>query len=69
MFEGLVRQLIVGYLGRYIKDIHKEQLKITLWNGNILFRHTFSMLVLSYSEFLCLVYEVECTSILHFFFV
>lgn len=34
MFEGLVRQLIVGYLGRYIKDIHKEQLKITLWNGN-----------------------------------
>ncbi|KAK2965728.1 hypothetical protein RJ640_025454, partial [Escallonia rubra] len=33
MFEGLVRQLLLGYLGRYIKDIHKEQLKITLWNG------------------------------------
>ncbi|KAK1396810.1 putative Vacuolar protein sorting-associated protein [Heracleum sosnowskyi] len=35
MFEGLVRQLIVGYLGRYIKDIHKEQLKITLWNEEV----------------------------------
>lgn len=37
MFEGLVRQLILGYLGCYVKDIQKEQLKITLWNGNIPF--------------------------------
>ncbi|XAR69468.1 hypothetical protein NMG60_11001057, partial [Bertholletia excelsa] len=36
MFEGLVRQLLVGYLGRYIKDIQKEQLKITLWNEEVL---------------------------------
>ncbi|TXG57716.1 hypothetical protein EZV62_015545 [Acer yangbiense] len=36
MFEGLVRQLILGYLGRYVKDIQKEQLKITLWNGEVL---------------------------------
>ncbi|KAL8519790.1 hypothetical protein ACS0TY_010650 [Phlomoides rotata] len=36
MFEGLVRQLILGYLGRYIKDIQKEQLKITLWNEEVL---------------------------------
>ncbi|KAL6006541.1 hypothetical protein ACLOJK_032034 [Asimina triloba] len=35
MFEGLVRQLLVGYLGRYIKDIQKDQLKIGLWNGNV----------------------------------
>lgn len=35
MFEGLVRQLILGYLGQYIKDIQKEKLKITLWNGNL----------------------------------
>ncbi|KAK9079002.1 hypothetical protein SSX86_000671 [Deinandra increscens subsp. villosa] len=35
MFEGLVRQLILGYLGQYIKDIHKEQLKITLWNEEV----------------------------------
>lgn len=34
MFEGLVRQLLLGYLGRYIKDIQKEQLKITVWKGN-----------------------------------
>ncbi|XP_076885499.1 intermembrane lipid transfer protein VPS13-like [Bidens hawaiensis] len=36
MFEGLVRQLILGYLGQYIKDIHREQLKITLWNEEVL---------------------------------
>ncbi|KAK7315042.1 hypothetical protein VNO77_33574 [Canavalia gladiata] len=28
MFEGLVHQLLLGYLGRYFKDIQKEQLKI-----------------------------------------
>lgn len=32
MFEGLVRQLLAGYLGRYVKDL---QLKIGLWNGNL----------------------------------
>lgn len=37
MLEGLVRQLLLGYLGRYVKDIQKEQLKITLWNGNVFF--------------------------------
>ncbi|KAK9284292.1 hypothetical protein L1049_023462 [Liquidambar formosana] len=36
MFEGLVRHLLLGYLGRYVKDIPKEQLKITLWNENII---------------------------------
>lgn len=36
MFEGLVGQLLVGYLGRYVKDIQKEKLKITLWNEEIL---------------------------------
>ncbi|KAA8547313.1 hypothetical protein F0562_003823 [Nyssa sinensis] len=36
MFEGLVRQLLLGYLGQYIKDIQKEQLKITLWNEEVL---------------------------------
>lgn len=30
MFEGPVRQLLLGYLGKYIKDFHKKQLKITL---------------------------------------
>ncbi|GFP79369.1 putative vacuolar protein sorting-associated protein 13f [Phtheirospermum japonicum] len=39
MFEGLVRQLILGYLGRYIKDIQKEQLKITLWNEEVLMKN------------------------------
>ncbi|KAI7990467.1 putative vacuolar protein sorting-associated protein 13C [Camellia lanceoleosa] len=36
MFEGLVRQLLVGYLGQYIKDIQKEQLRISLWNEEVL---------------------------------
>ncbi|CAE6119186.1 unnamed protein product [Arabidopsis arenosa] len=39
MFEGIVQgvvQLLLGYLGRYIKDIKKDQLKITLWNGEVL---------------------------------
>ncbi|EXB26145.1 hypothetical protein L484_010462 [Morus notabilis] len=36
MFEGFVRQLILGYLGRYVKDIQSEQLKITLWNEEVL---------------------------------
>ncbi|KAJ0248608.1 Uncharacterized protein HA466_0156830 [Hirschfeldia incana] len=36
MFEGLVQKLLIGYLGRYIKDIQREQLKITLWNEEIL---------------------------------
>ncbi|KAJ9680062.1 hypothetical protein PVL29_019367 [Vitis rotundifolia] len=36
MFEGLVRQVLLGYIGRYIKDIQKEQLKITLWNEEVL---------------------------------
>jgi hypothetical protein len=34
MFEGLVHRVLVGYLGRYFKNIQKEQLKLSLWNGN-----------------------------------
>jgi len=36
MLEGYVQgfvNLLLGYLGRYIKDIQKDQLKISLWNG------------------------------------
>ncbi|XP_019155710.1 PREDICTED: putative vacuolar protein sorting-associated protein 13F [Ipomoea nil] len=36
MFEGLVWQLLLGYLGQYIRDIQTEQLKITLWNEEVL---------------------------------
>ncbi|KAJ0968144.1 hypothetical protein J5N97_025061 [Dioscorea zingiberensis] len=36
MFEGVVSQVLAGYLGRYIKCIQKEQLKIGIWNGEIL---------------------------------
>eukprot|EP01018_Ginkgo_biloba_P017830 Gb_28330 [translate_table: standard] len=36
MFEGLVHQLLVGYLGNYCKDIQKEQFRIGLWKGEVL---------------------------------
>ncbi|EFJ34124.1 hypothetical protein SELMODRAFT_439148 [Selaginella moellendorffii] len=33
MFEGWVFSLVAGYLGNYIKDIHREQFRIGLWSG------------------------------------
>ncbi|KAI0504558.1 hypothetical protein KFK09_015510 [Dendrobium nobile] len=36
MFEGVVSQVLAGYLGRYVKGIQKEQLKVGLWNEEIL---------------------------------
>ncbi|GAQ80498.1 Vacuolar protein sorting-associated protein [Klebsormidium nitens] len=33
MFEGFVYQLLAGYLGHYVKDIQREQLRIGLWSG------------------------------------
>nr|XP_011467498.1 PREDICTED: uncharacterized protein LOC101298156 [Fragaria vesca subsp. vesca] len=35
MFERLVTQVLHGYLGRYVKDFHKHQLKITIWNEEV----------------------------------
>jgi len=36
MFEGVVSQVLAGYLGRYVKGIQKDQLKIGIWNEEIL---------------------------------
>ncbi|XP_008812811.3 uncharacterized protein LOC103723626 isoform X2 [Phoenix dactylifera] len=36
MFEGVVSQVLAGYLGRYVKGIQKDQLKIGIWNEQIL---------------------------------
>ncbi|XP_074563233.1 LOW QUALITY PROTEIN: uncharacterized protein LOC141819877 [Curcuma longa] len=36
MFEGMVSQVLSGYLGRFVKDIQKDQLKIGIWNEEIL---------------------------------
>ncbi|BFG24048.1 hypothetical protein CerSpe_103220 [Prunus speciosa] len=33
MFEGVVNQVISGFLGRYFRDIQRHQLKFTLWEG------------------------------------
>ncbi|RZC69012.1 hypothetical protein C5167_032166 [Papaver somniferum] len=35
MFERWVQPLLLGYLGPYIKDFQREQLKIGLWNGRV----------------------------------
>ncbi|KAM5576980.1 hypothetical protein ABKV19_007694 [Rosa sericea] len=35
MFERIVTQLLHSYLGRYVKDFHKHQLKITIWNEEV----------------------------------
>ncbi|XBI38740.1 hypothetical protein VPH35_123675 [Triticum aestivum] len=35
MFEGVVSQVLAGLLGRYVKGIQKEQLKIGIWNEEI----------------------------------
>ncbi|PNT66537.1 hypothetical protein BRADI_3g13757v3 [Brachypodium distachyon] len=36
MFEGVVSQVLAGLLGRYVKGIQKEQLKIGIWNEEVL---------------------------------
>eukprot|EP00850_Spirogloea_muscicola_P020895 SM000230S07331 [mRNA] locus=s230:2545:20707:+ [translate_table: standard] len=36
MFEGLVHQLVAGYLGHYFSGVQKEQLRIGLWSGIVL---------------------------------
>ncbi|RWW73785.1 hypothetical protein BHE74_00018304 [Ensete ventricosum] len=33
MFEGVVSQVLAGYLGRFVKGIQKDQLKIGIWNA------------------------------------
>ncbi|GBG69822.1 hypothetical protein CBR_g4651 [Chara braunii] len=36
MFEGLVYQALVNYLGQYVKGIPREQLRVGLWSGVVL---------------------------------
>ncbi|KAK4595234.1 hypothetical protein RGQ29_013602 [Quercus rubra] len=35
MFEKVFRPLLLGYIGRYIKDIPIDQLKIDIWKGKV----------------------------------
>ncbi|XVE86346.1 hypothetical protein DITRI_Ditri18aG0027900 [Diplodiscus trichospermus] len=32
MLEGVVHQVLLGYLGRYVKNFSRDQVKVTLWN-------------------------------------
>lgn len=32
MLERVVHQVLLGYLGRYVKDFSRDQVKVTLWN-------------------------------------
>lgn len=36
MFEALFRPVLLGYIGRFVKNIQNEQVKIALWNGEVL---------------------------------
>ncbi|KAG8641506.1 hypothetical protein MANES_12G000066v8 [Manihot esculenta] len=35
MFEELLHRVLVGYLGRYVKNIQKDHLKLSLWNCRV----------------------------------
>lgn len=67
MFERLVRQLLLGYLGRYVKDIQKEQLKITLWNEEVLLENV--ELILEAFDYLQLPFALKQGNFLFFFFL
>lgn len=38
VFEGIVADLVVRYLGTYVRDLNKEQLKIGVFSGNLVLR-------------------------------
>lgn len=57
MFEGLVHQLLVGYLGNYVKDIHKDQFRIGLWKGEVLLENV--ELVLEAFDYLQLPFAIK----------
>lgn len=48
MFEGVVSQVLAGYLGRYVKGIQKDQLKIGIWNGKL---KNLTLLFLAFSSY------------------
>jgi len=39
MFESWVADLLSRYLGKYIKNINTEQLRISVWAGNVELDH------------------------------
>ncbi|KAF5196727.1 Vacuolar protein sorting-associated protein, partial [Thalictrum thalictroides] len=38
MFEGIVENFLLSYIGSYVKNIQKEQLKVQ-WNGRVLLKN------------------------------
>ncbi|KAK3264654.1 hypothetical protein CYMTET_26622 [Cymbomonas tetramitiformis] len=36
MFEGWIYHILAGYLGHYVRDLQREQLRIGLWKGVVL---------------------------------
>ncbi|GLT57665.1 hypothetical protein SLA2020_306220 [Shorea laevis] len=35
MLEGVVQRVLLGLLGRYVKDFSRDQVKVTLWNTEV----------------------------------
>ena len=65
MFEKVFRQLLLGYIGRYIKDIPIDQLKIDIWKGILSFSPFYIYFYINLNFKLYLVFRVD-KAILHF---
>ena len=65
MFEKVFRQLLLGYIGRYIKDIPIDQLKIDIWKGILSFSPFYIYFYINLNFILYLVFRVD-KAILHF---
>ena len=65
MFEKVFRPLLLGYIGRYIKDIPIDQLKIDIWKGIFSFSPIYIYFYFNLNFKLCLVFPVD-KAILHF---
>ena len=35
MFEGLIEQLILAYLGDYIENLDRDKLSLGIWSGKL----------------------------------
>ncbi len=42
MLEDVVNSLITRFLGEYIKDIDKNDLKVSIWKGDVKLRNLVS---------------------------
>ena len=44
MFEDVLNSIIARFLGEYIKDIDKKDLKVSMWKGDVKLKNLVTML-------------------------